>query len=371
MKKVFCFLAVIVSFFLLSGCQSNSDDCLKIGLINPDRGELGSYGEKIRRGISIAEQEIKERDLLNGRELKVYKRNTSGDSDKARKKVKSLIGNKNVKYIIGEISSDATETALNYTKTKGVFLFSPGAATPKLTGASELFARNWPSNKSEAISAAEFSYDVKGYRSAIIVYVNNEWGIGLKENFEKHFGEKGGTIVGIEVYPYMNTDFRPLIIRLRNLQADMLYLAGNQKEMGMFMKQYKEYHLEFPIIANTSFLESDCLTLAGDAANGVIVPTPAYDPGSTASAKVKSFSDRYVEKYGTMPSLVDANGYDALMMIVEAINKVGDDPYAVAKYIRNLKNYEAAGGIESFEDGDVIIENEFKIIKDGVAVPLK
>jgi branched-chain amino acid transport system substrate-binding protein len=371
MKKTFCFLAASLFLLSISGCKSDSDGRLKIGLINPEQGELASYGQEILRGIDIAEEEIKERDLLNGRKVKVLKRNTAGDSDVALRKVKALIGFYGVKYIIGEISSDATETVLNYTKTKGVFLFSPGAATPKLTGASELFARNWPSNKSEAISAAEYSYDVKGYRTAIVVYVNNEWGIGLRENFEKRFAEKGGTIVRTEVYPYTNTDFRPLITKIRNLQADMLYLAGNQKEMGLFMRQYKEYHVEFPIISNTSFLESDCLTLAGNAANGVIVPTPAYDPESTASAKIKSFSERYVKKYGTKPSLVDANGYDALMMIVEAVKEVGDDPYAVAKYIRNLKNYEAAGGIESFVDGDVLIENEFKIVKDGAAVSLE
>ena len=68
---------------------------------------------------------------------------------------------------------------------------------------------------------------------------------------------------------------------------------------------------------------------------------------------------------------MDANGYDAVMMIVEAIKQVGEAPYAVAGYIRNLKNYNAAGGLENFENGDVLIENDFKIVKDGKVIDLE
>ena len=367
MKKL-SFGILIACFLLLAlGCDKKSDT-LKIGLINPDTGELATYGEKIRRGIEIAEEEIASKNLLNGRKIEVIKEDTKGDSKQSLSAVQKLINIDKVKYIIGEISGNATMAVLPYSESRGVFLFSPGAASPKLTNASELFARNWPSNSAEAISAAEYSFKKKKNKKAIIVYVNNEWGLGLQQNFENKFKSMGGQIVGKEIYPYENTEFRSIVSKIKSIDADVIYLAGNQREMGLFMKQLREAQSSFPVVSNTSFLESDCLKLAGMAANGVIVPTPAYDPESSTSKKVKSFADRYYEKYKTMPSLVDANGYDALMLIVEAINQVGDDPKAVAKYIRNLKNYEAAGGLENFENGDVMMENSFKIIKDGVAV---
>lgn len=369
MKKLSLIVFVFASILLLSSCERNNDE-LRIGLINPDTGELATYGEKIRRGITIAEEEIEKDNLLNGKKLVVIKEDTKGDSKESLAAVQKLININKVKYIIGEISGNATMAVLPYTESKGVFLFSPGAASPKLTNASALFARNWPSNSAEAIGAAEYSFEVLGYKSAIVVYVNNEWGIGLQENFEKQFQSMGGVVVGREVYPYENTEFRSIVSKIKGMDAEMIYLAGNQREMGLFMKQLREAQVVIPVVSNTSFLESDCLTLAGEAADGVIVPTPAYDPSSQVSDKIKSFSDRYYEKYGSLPSLVDANGYDALMLIVEAINKVGDDPNEVAKYIRNLKNYEAAGGLENYVDGDVLMENSFKIVKNGVAEPL-
>lgn len=369
MKKLSVLFLITVSALLLSGCKKNSNE-LKIGLINPETGELATYGEKIKRGIEIAEEEIEKNNLLNGKKLIVFKEDTKGDSKASLAAVQKLININKVKYIIGEISGNATMAVLPYTESKGVFLFSPGAASPKLTNASKLFARNWPSNSAEAIGAAEYSYGVMGYKTVIVIYVNNEWGIGLQENFEKKFNSLGGKVVDREVYPYENTEFRSIVSKIKGKNADMIYLAGNQREMGLFMKQLREAKIDIPVVSNTSFLESDCLTLAGSAANGVIVPTPAYDPSSQASNKIKSFSERYYAKYGSLPSLVDANGYDALMLIVEAINKVGDNPHEVAKYIRNLKNYDAAGGVENFEDGDVLIENSFKIIKNGIAESL-
>lgn len=365
-KLIVCLFAMMM---LVLSCQRNNDE-LRIGLINPDTGELATYGEKIRRGISIAEEEIEKDDLLNGRKLVVLKEDTKGDSKESLNAVQKLINVNKVKYIIGEISGNATMAVLPYTESKGVFLFSPGAASPKLTNASELFARNWPSNSAEAISAAEYSFEMLGYKSVIIIYVNNEWGIGLQENFEKKFISLGGNVVGSEVYPYENTDFRSIVSKINGINAEMIYLAGNQREMGLFMKQLRESQITVPVVSNTSFLESDCLKLAGRAAYGVIVPSPAYNPSSQESEKIKSFSERYFEKYGSLPSLVDANGYDALMLIVEAINSVGDNPNEVAKYIRNLKNYDAAGGIENFVDGDVLMENSFKVVNNGVAESL-
>lgn len=363
MRNLYLMVIAIWFSFLFTCCNKDSNTIV-IGLINPDTGELATYGEKIRRGIAIAEEEIAEKNLLSGSKLKVLKEDTKGDSKEALSAVHKLININKTKYIIGEISGNATIAVLPYTESKGVFLFSPGAASPKLTNASILFARNWPSNSAEAISAAEYSYDSLLYRKAIVIYVNNEWGLGLQANFENKFKEKGGIIIDREQYPYENTDFRSIVAKIKNIEADVIYLAGNQREMGLFMKQLRESKNNTPVVSNTSFLETDCLNLAGNAANGVIVPTPAYDP-TNSSEKVKAFTEKYEKKYGVMPSLVDANGYDALMLIVEAINKVGNNPYAVSNYIRNLKNYNAAGGLENFVNGDVIIETSFKKIEDG------
>lgn len=356
-------LSVVLGVLLFSACN-NKTDTIKIGFINPMTGELATYGEAVKRGVDVALEEVNNDSLLGGKKLEILLQDSKGENKEAINSLQKLINVDGVKYIIGDISSTVTLAMLPVTEKNNVFLFSPGAATPKLTGAGNLFARNWPSNNEEANSAAEYTFNQLHFKKAIVVYVNNDWGIGLMESFEKKFKYLGGIIAAKEIYNYENVDFKTLITKIKNINADCIYLAGNQVEMGNFMKQLRENKNQLPVISNTSFLEKSCLDIAGAAANGVIVPTPAYDPKST-DAKIKSFYNAVKTKYNIEPWLADANGYDAVMLIVEAINKVGNDPVKVAQYIRNLKNYDGAGGTLNFSDGDVSRENIFKKIVNG------
>jgi branched-chain amino acid transport system substrate-binding protein len=360
-------LLLLFSFVivLVVGCNKKQSNEVRIGVIIPLTGELGTYGEAVKRGIDIAVEDVNQKKLLKGETLQVLYDDSKGESTTAVSSLQKFINIDQINLFIGDISSNVTLAILPVIDQNKVFLFSPGAATPKLTNASKLFARNWPSNNAEAFSAAEYAYNNLKSNEATIVYVNNDWGIGLKENFEKKFTELGGKIISSEIYEYGNTEFRTLIAKVKRDDPPLIYLAGNQKEMGNFMRQFRDAGIKTPVISNTSFLESDCLTIAGKASEGVIVPTPAYSPNDSTSQNIYSFYKKFKAKYNMEPSLVDANGYDAVMLIVDAYNKFGDDPIKIGEYIRNLKTYYGAGGKLSFVNGDVIVENVFKKVVNG------
>lgn len=359
-------VALCVVFFSACNNTTQKNETIKIGFINPMTGELASYGEAVKRGVDLALEEVNSQGLLKGKTLEVIMEDSKGESKTAISSLQKMINIDEAKYVIGDISSTVTLAMLPVTEQNNVFLFSPGAATPKLTNAGKLFARNWPSNNEEAYSAADYSFNKLGYKSSIIVYVNNDWGLGLMENFEKRFSELSGTIVTKEIYTYESVDFRTLILKLKSQKADCIYLAGNQKEMGNFMKQLRESKNQIPVISNTSFLEKDCLKLAGRASEGVIVPTPAYNPNDTTSKSIQDFNDAIKKKFNLQPTLAEANGYEAIKLIVDGINKEGNDPVKVANYIRNLKNYRGAGGLVSFTNGDISVKNEYKKIVNGI-----
>lgn len=370
MNRIFnSVFTMLLSIVLLSACN-NGGNTIKIGFINPMTGELASYGEAVKRGVDLALEEVNKDSLLKDKKLEIILEDSRGESKIAINSLQKLININKTKYVIGDISSTVTLAMLPVTEKNGVFLFSPGAATPKLTNAGNLFARNWPSNNEEANSAADYAFNNLGYKSAIIVYVNNDWGMGLEENFEKKFLNLGGTITAKEIYAYENVDFKTLIAKIKDKKADFVYLAGNQVEMGNFMKQFRENKNELPVISNTSFLEKDCLKLAGLASEGVIVPTPAYDP-TDSTQSIKKFYTAIKSKYNVEPSLAEANGYEAVMLIIKAINSVGNDPVKVAAYIRNLKNYQGAGGTVNFTNGDISMKNEFKKIVNGIPQIIK
>lgn len=366
-KKIFLFVLLCLGMFC--SCKMN-DNTVKIGLLNPMSGELSSYGEKVKRGVDLAVDDVNAKGLLGGRKIEIIMEDSQGDSKISLDAVQKMINIDKIQYIIGGISSNVTLSVLPYTESRNVFLFSPGAATPKLSNMSKLFARNWPSNDEEANSAAHFIYSSLEAKKASIVYVNNDWGLGLYNSFVKTYRELGGEITAAYIYPYEEIDFRNIISKLKKDMGEVMYLAGNQREMGMFVKQLRESKIEVQVVANTSFLEKDCLNLAGDASNGVIVPTPGYNPSDTVRS-IADFNDKFVAAYNYQPSLVDANGYDAVMLLVDAINIMGEEPQKVAEYIRNKKGYYGAGGLLNFHNGDVVVNTEFKMIEEGKVVSFK
>ena len=200
------------------------------------------------------------------------------------------------------------------------------------------------------------------------MYVTNEYGLGLAEMFEKKFNELGGQITMKEPYKFEESDFRTIIAKLREAKPEVIYLAGNQKEMGKFMKQFGEAGISSTIVSNISFLEPDCINVAGKAADGTIVPIINYKPEDPSTKSAHEFGVSYKAKFGEYPSFAVALGYDAMMLMAKAVKEGGSDAKKGASAIRNLKSFDGALGALSFTDGDVSVPVGFKIVKNGKAV---
>ncbi|MFN3328705.1 MAG: ABC transporter substrate-binding protein, partial [Fervidobacterium pennivorans] len=58
----------------------------------------------------------------------------------------------------------------------------------------------------------------------------------------------------------------------------------------------------------------------------------------------------FVKKYGVKPSTLSALGYDAYMLIVEAIERAKTTkPELIATAIRSIKNFQGATGVISID----------------------
>lgn len=354
----------VLSVALFSACNNKSES-INIGSTLDLTGPNAVYGEQVKQGIELAINEINEKDGIQGKKIEVTYLDSKSDPKLAVTNTQQLISVDNCKVLIGEISSSATQAMIPVVEQNNAFLFAPASSSPKLTDISKSFARNWPSDVAEAGSAAKFAKTNFAANTASIIYVNSDYGTGLKDKFAQVFEGSGGKIVSAETYSVGTTDFRTLLLKVKSVTPDCIYLAGNPKEMGACIKQLRENHLTAKIISNTGFLQNDCLSLAGAAANDVIVPTPEYNPGDSTNQSVFTFYKKFKAKYNAEPTMVNANAYDAIYLIKEAIEKQGYDGQKIAEYIRNKKNFEGATGLVNFVNGDVEVEITFMVIENG------
>lgn len=360
-------IALATTLVLLAGCGNEPDKTIPIGATLDLTGPNAVYGEQVKQGIDLAIEELNSAGGVNGAPLKILYQDSRSDAKTAVSNAQRFISVDGCKVLIGEISSNATQAMIPVVEQAGAFLFAPASSSPKLTNAGQHFARNWPSDLAEAGSAAHYAWDKLKAQRAAVLFVNNDYGIGLKEKFSATYTGLGGQVVSAESFEVDADDYRTLLLKLKGVDPQAIYLAGNPKEMGRCIKQLREQGIAVPVISCTGFLQTDCLTLAGQGAEGVIVPTPSYDPKDTRSEVAKRFYAAFTAKYKNDPTMVNANGYDAIHLIAEAIRTQGNDGSKIAAFIRNKKDYPGAAGAVSFTDGDVEVPIVFKVIKNGQA----
>lgn len=357
------FALIILASLYLSACNDISkNENIKIGVILPLTGELASYGNPMRIGINLAYNEI------DTTKYELIFIDSKGENNTAVSGLQKLININRVKYVIGDVSSSTTLAMISIAEQNKVFMLSPGASSPKLKNISEYFARNYPSSIEESVSSANFIRENLDSNNVAVIYANDEYGIGLATLFQEEFVRVGGEIIMYESYESNQSEFKTLLEKIRNRRPTVIYLAGNQKEMGKFMRQFSELGIKSQIVSNISFLETDCLNVAGNAANGAIVPLPYYNPEDTTYSGAYNFGKLFFQKFEKYPTVAEAVGYDALKLMIESIEQGEGESFKVAQYLRDLKDYDGALGKLNFTDGEVSIPVVFKKVVDGTTV---
>jgi len=270
-----------------------------------------------------------------------------------------------IRGMVGIANSSVALAVLPIIDSARIVLVSGGASSPKLSGASPYFFRTWPSDVFEAIRMARYAKDRLNYKRLAILYINNEYGVGLKDPFTKEFGKLGGTIAAKETFMQDATDFRAQLLNVVREKPEAIYLVGNPREMGRCLKQASELSVGLPFLGTSAMKDEEVPKIAGPAADGVLFTDASFDPTSQ-NPETQRFLSAFKEKYGKEPGMLAVTGYDALRALVHAIDEAGADGQAVAKYLHDMREFPgAAGAIRFDENGDVSRGVRISTIKDG------
>lgn len=347
------------------GCQGMFEKIeIKIGAVLPLTGDIAEYGRRCKAGMDIATEEINKSGGINGKAVSIMYEDSRGIPKEGVSAIQKLISINRVKIVIGAVASSVT-LAMEPIATKNkVILFSPASSSPKLTGISKYFFRNWPSDVFEATVLAEFVYSKLGLKKVAMLYVNNDYGLGLKTEFSRRFKGLGGEITIEDTYAQGAMDFKTQLAKIKVSKPEAIYLAGYHREMAFATKQIRELGITTQILGDGDYGVPELLKITGKSSEGAIFSIPEYDP-HRGSESVKTFANKFYKKYRDYPTNFEANGYDAVRIITDAVKIYGMDTDKIADYIASLKHYQGASGDISYgENRDVIKPVSIKIVKN-------
>lgn len=365
MKRTLCWVLIIgliISLGML-GCAKKEEKEIKIGAIFALTGDAAMYGERAKRGVELALEEINKEDV-RGRKINIVYEDSQGDSQKAVSAFQKLVELNKVKFIIGPLSSSEVLSIAPIAEKKKVIILTPTSSAPQITDAGDYIFRNCMSDLFDGAVLAEFVFKELQKKKAGIIYINNDFGIGLKESFKKRFSLLTGKIIIEESFERRDTDFRTQLSRIKAKNPDVLFLIG-YAEMGQILKQAKELGLKSQIVSFSSFEQPDIIEVAGDAAEGVYYTFQGFDSESEEEV-VKNFTAKYKQQYNEDPDIFAALSYDALKIYAEALKEGGFNVEDVKRDLYGIKDFVGVTGKTSFDkNGDVIKPIGIKMVKNG------
>lgn len=184
-----------------------------------------------------------------------------------------------------------------------------------------------------------------------MLYINNDYGVGLTEPFSKTFKGLGGKILSSESFEQGATNFRTQLTKLQSHNPEAIYLAGNPREMGRSIKQARELGIKTKFLSISTLNDPEVFSITGpEAVEGTIITDASFDPQSDNPAAKKFMTD-FRKMFNKKPGILANTAYDALMIIVHAIEKTGTNPDVIANYLHKMEGYSGVSGDISFSEG--------------------
>ena len=368
---IFVMTSVLIMGFALIGCETTNE--IKIAVAGPFTGPIAAFGEMIKRGAELKAKEINAAGGVNGKTLTLVFEDDTGKDKEASLVAERIASNRQILAVVGHFNSSCSLAGKPIYQRAGIVELSPGSTNVRVAAGSDWTFRNIYRDDFQAAFGAKYIKNVLGdIQKVAIFFDNDDYGRGLKESFAAAAEELGLEIVGMEAYDRDNTDFKAQLTSIKAKQPDLIFLSGLYSQAGLIASQAREAGITAQLFGADGVDSPDFLQIAGDAAEGTYVTTPFVfgldDP------KAQKMAIAFEEMHGVAPDTWAALTYDAIGMIVEAIEKGGENRKAIRDHLASIdtpeEGYNGITGLTYFdENGDCAKPAYVKIVKDGQFVP--
>ncbi len=356
-------LAVLTFTLLLAtGCSGTSVKSGKIviGAVLPFTGDNSLYGDNEKKGITLALQEVKKR--WPTLKVDVVYEDTKGEAKTGALAIQKLKA-QGVNFFIDDAMSSVT-FAMVPALGSDALMISTGATNPKLSGASPFFFRIWNSDAEEGGQAAQLSRKLRsGAKKVAVLYVNNDYGVGLKDVYLREVVKAIPGIVARDFsYESAQRNLRDLAAVVREFKPDLIYLVGYGPETGLVVKELRAYRVAAAIVSTVTTEDPKFLERAGPAAEGV---TYVY-PKSPSGGEADTFRNLFAQTFGGQPGILADHAYDAVLLYGMAFNSGATKPEGVQHWLQGMAVYDGASGAIKFDaNGDIHAPYDLKSVQKG------
>src|SRR3982750_982427 len=281
-------------------------------------GELSGAGAvsstNFRDGALMAIEEINAKGGILGRKVELKQYDTQTNPGTARSQMQKAIDEE--PYVIfGPLFSGIGKVSMMLAQQAEIPQIMGGEASDLTQQGNEYLFRTSFGQQVSMPKIANYMRDGVKAKTVAVVWVNNDFGKGGRDNFTKEMAAR--------------------VVKAKAAKPDAIFVYTNEEESARFLREARKQGIAVPLIGETTLLGQKVIDLAGDAANGARghvglsadIPVPA----------VAEFKNKFNARFKYVPDHNGIKGYTGVYAVAYATKKLGKvDRKAVAGSLHGM-----------------------------------
>jgi branched-chain amino acid transport system substrate-binding protein len=327
------FLSLVVLLF--PGCRARERAHRpRIGLVAGLSGATAAYGTACLHGAALAIDDARAR----GQNIELTVEDDQGRPEQTANVAAALITDPNVLAIVGADTSTGTIAMAPLAESSRIAVVSPTASAPIVTRGRHFVFRVCATDDLEAVAATQLARErLHASRAVILRDTRNDYSVGIAATFVRTFTSGGGTVAGVFDYAAGDSDFRAQLTSAKALAPDVVLLPGYYGDVAQIAIQAHDVGLNAPLLGGSGWDSPKLLEIGGKALEGNWFVSWLRSPSAR-------FVSDFHKRYGVDPDGANAQAYDAVAIVADAIARGGNDRVRVRDAIAATRNFNGVSG---------------------------
>ena len=277
-------------------------------------------GTNFRDGMLLAIDEINGKGGVLGRKIETPLLDTQSDAGISRAQLQKVLDN-NPYVVLGPVFSGSVLVDMALTQQAEIPEIVGGEAAAITQKSDPYVFRTSFGQQFSMPKIANYIRDGVKAKTVAILWVNNDFGKGGRDNFIKEMAARDIKVVADVSTESGQADFSADVVKIKGANADAIFVYLNEEESARFLREAKKQGITAPLIGETTLLGQKVIDLAEGAAEGV-----RGHVGLTVDAPipaVQQFADRFKKRFNYACDHNGIKGYTAVYIIKHVTEKMG------------------------------------------------
>jgi branched-chain amino acid transport system substrate-binding protein len=331
MKKILLAAALAAAF---TGAAIAQSEPVKFAFIGELSGAGAVSSTNFRDGALMAIDEINAKGGILGRKIELKQYDTQTNPGTARSQMQKAI-DEDPYVILGPIFSGIVKVSMMLAQQAEIPQIMGGEASDLTQQGNDYLFRTSFGQQASMPKIANYMRDTVKAKTVAVVWVNNDFGKGGRDNFTKEMNSRNIKIVADISTESGQADFAADVVKAKSANPDAIFVYTNEEESARFLREARKQGITVPLIGETTLLGQKVIDLAGEAANGARghvglsadIPVPA----------VQEFKNKFNARFKYVPDHNGIKGYTGVYATAFATTKLGKlDRKALAKSLHGM-----------------------------------